>query len=152
MKTFLTAVLALCFLAMPAMASDRGTAEEAQAMVMKAIEYYNEHGQEEAFKAFEDQEGKFRDRDLYVFVMEHKGLMVSHGGNPGLVGKNIYELKDADGNFFSQKFEEVATSEEGEGWVDYKWPNPQTKKVENKSTFIKDLGNGLMVGVGIYKE
>ena len=39
---------------------------------------------------------------------------------------------------------------DGEGWVDYKWPNPTTKKVEGKSSYVKKVGD-LIIGVGIYK-
>jgi cytochrome c len=36
------------------------------------------------------------------------------------------------------------------GWVDYKWANPQTKKVEPKSSYMMKVGD-VIVGVGIYK-
>jgi signal transduction histidine kinase len=40
----------------------------------------------------------------------------------------------------------------GSGWVDYMWTNPQTKKVEPKSTYVVKVPEfeGL-IGVGIYK-
>jgi len=40
--------------------------------------------------------------------------------------------------------------ESGTGWVGYKWPNPSTKKVEPKSSFVMRVGD-VLVGVGICK-
>ena len=40
----------------------------------------------------------------------------------------------------------------GQGWVDYAWPHPQTKKLEDKSTFVRKLANyDGWVGVGTYR-
>ena len=89
------------------------------------------------------------DRDLYVFVFDFQGKVLSHGSNAKLVGKNLLAIKDSDGKAFVKEFVDVAQGS-GEGWVDYKWPNPTTKKVEQKSSFIKRQGDAL-VGVGIYK-
>ncbi len=150
MKKILLSLLLSVFAISPSFAQEHGTAEEAQAMVNKAIEFIKANGDVTAYAEIQKPDGQFRNKDLYVFVMEHKGMMLAHGANPGLVGKNIYELKDADGNFFAQSFE--ARAKAGEGWTDYKWPNPVTKKVENKSTFIKNLDDTRMVGCGIYKE
>lgn len=46
-------------------------------------------------------------------------------------------------------FIDVANSK-GKGWVDYKWPNPTTKAVEAKSTYIEKTDD-LVIGCGIYK-
>jgi hypothetical protein len=39
----------------------------------------------------------------------------------------------------------------GNGWVDYKWPNPITNKIEDKSSYVEKMGD-YFVGVGIYKQ
>jgi hypothetical protein len=36
--------------------------------------------------------------------------------------------------------------------VDYKWPTPQTNRIEDKSSYVEKLGNSYFVGVGIYRE
>jgi signal transduction histidine kinase len=75
-----------------------GTAEEAKAMVEKAIAYIEEVGAEEAFAAFGDPANKeFHDRDLYIFVRSMDGNTVAHGANKGMIGHTSLELKDADG-------------------------------------------------------
>ena len=39
----------------------------------------------------------------------------------------------------------------GSGWFDYKWPNPQTNKIEDKSSYSKSWGD-YFVGVGVYRQ
>jgi signal transduction histidine kinase len=34
---------------------------------------------------------------------------------------------------------------------DYKWPNPQTNKIKNKSSYVEKMGD-YVVGVGVYRQ
>jgi len=61
---------------------------------------------------------------------------LAHGANEKLVGKVLIDLKDQNGKQFMRELVDVAATK-GEGWVDYDWANPTTKKVEGKSTFVK---------------
>ena len=36
------------------------------------------------------------------------------------------------------------------GWVDYKFPNPKTSKIEQKTTYVEGL-DGWILGCGVYK-
>jgi signal transduction histidine kinase len=38
----------------------------------------------------------------------------------------------------------------GNGWLDYKWTNPVSKKVEDKSTYVQ-RHDDFFIGCGIYK-
>ncbi len=59
-------------------------------------------------------------------------------------------LQDADGKFFIQEM--IESAKKGGGWVDYKWTNPETKRIQDKSTLIKPLpGIDAFLGCGIYK-
>lgn len=155
MKTLLKGIL-LGFFALAlnaaAFAAEKGTAEEAVALVKKAAAYLKENGKEKAFSEFNNPKGQFADRDLYVFVYgtSGDGINLAHGANPKLIGKNLLDLRDADGKLIVKGFIEVGNSKTGHGWVDYKWPNPVTKAVEAKSTYIERVGD-VMIGCGIYK-
>jgi signal transduction histidine kinase len=118
-------------------------------LVEKGVAYIKANGKEKAFAEFTDTKGKFIDRDLYIFVVDFKGLTLAHGGNPKLVGKDMSELKDSDGKFFIKAFIELAKTK-GSGWVDYKWQNPVTKNIEPKSTYIQRYED-YFLGCGIYK-
>lgn len=132
-----------------AVAASNGTADEAKAMVEKAVKLLETEGKDKAYAAFNDKAGSFVDRDLYVFVLSFEGVIVAHGANSALIGKSLLNVKDADGKAFFQDMIAMAKGA-GSGWMDYKWPNPTTKKVEAKSSFIKKVGD-VIVGVGIYK-
>jgi cytochrome c len=147
MKRFFVAVLIGLFLGGSAMAG--GSADEAKALVEKAAAFVKANGKDKAYGEFNQQKGKFVDRDLYVFVFDFNGTMLSHGANEKLIGKNLVELKDAEGKFFVQKMIEVA-KKEGKGWVDYQWTNPVSKKIEPKSSYVQKLDD-VFLGCGIYK-
>ncbi|HJV81945.1 cache domain-containing protein [Noviherbaspirillum sp.] len=133
-----------------ATAAERGSAEEAVAMVKKAVAYMKEAGKDKAFSEFGNPANtQFHDRDLYIFVYDMDGNNVAHGNNPKMVGKNLLEMKDNDGKYIIKSFIEVSKAK-GKGWVDYKWPNPVTKAVELKSSYVEKV-DGLIVGAGIYK-
>ena len=147
MKKLLIAILVNFLLVSFAFAG--GTANEAKVLVEKGVAYIQANGKGKAFAEFTDIKGKFIDRDLYIFVVDFTGLTLAHGGNPKLVGKDMSELRDSDGKFFIKAFIELAKSK-GSGWVDYKWQNPVTKKIEPKSTFIQRCED-YFLGCGIYK-
>lgn len=153
MKKFLFwAALAFstAFLPVGASAAERGTAEEASALVKKGIAYLKANGPEKSYAAFNDPQGQFVDRDLYLFVFDMTGKTMAHGANKKLLDKNLIDLKDADGKAFIKEFIDVA-NKKGQGWVDYKWPHPVTKAIEHKSSYVEKLNDNTFIGVGIYK-
>ena len=133
-------------------ADDKGTAQEAVALVKKAIAYYKANGREKAFEAISDPKGMFVYKDLYVFVGALKAgePTLAHGGNPKLVGKVLADLKDINGVYFVRRMNEIGLSKEGSGWVDYTWPHPVTKELTSKSTYVERLDD-LRFSAGIYK-
>lgn len=126
------------------------TEAEAKALVEKAAVFYKEKGKDKAFAEFSNPKGQFSKGDLYIFVVDMKGMTLAHGGNPKLVGKDMSELKDADGKFFMKEIIKTA-KEKGSGWVDYKWANPTTKKVDPKTTYVKKVDD-YAFGCGVYKK
>ncbi len=148
MKRLFAAIVIHLFLVSFAFAG--GTADEAKALVEKAAAHLKANGKEKSFAEFTNRQGSFVDRDLYIFVVDFKGMTLAHGGNSKLVGKDMLELKDADGKFFIKAFIETAQSK-GSGWVDYKWVNPQTNKIEDKSTYVQKVDD-YFLGCGIYKQ
>lgn len=154
MKAFASAVaVSLSILAMPlaALAADKGTADEAVAMTKKAVALIKSAGKEKAFAEIANPANTaFHDRDLYVYVYDLQGITLAHGNNPKMVGKNLLELKDSEGKAVIKSLIETANSGAGKGWVEFKWPNPVTKTVEQKAGYIEKVDN-MIVGSGIYK-
>ncbi|SMF86362.1 Single Cache domain 2-containing protein [Tistlia consotensis] len=136
--------LALVLAAAPLQASDRASLDEAKAMAEKAAALLKAEGPEKAFPAF-DEDAQFKDRDLYVFVIDPSGTTVAHGANKGLIGKSLLELRDPTGKQFVKEMISIP----GTGWVDYSWQNPTTKAVEAKRSYVIHE-SGYWVGVGAY--
>ncbi|HAT32335.1 MAG TPA: histidine kinase [Janthinobacterium sp.] len=149
--TLLAALLALS-LAGTALAAGKGTADEAVALVKKAGAYLKENGPEKAIVAINDPKGQFVKGDLYVFMLRTNGdgIALAHGQNAKIVGKNMLELHSAEGVYFVKDFIKLVNGPAGKGWVSYKWPDPLTKNIEEKSTYVERFGD-YFLGVGIYK-
>jgi cytochrome c len=155
MRTFLlrsATVLALSLAPFfAAVAAEHGTADQAKAMVERACAYLKAVGPEKAFAAFMDPANKdFHDRDLYVFVRSMDGNTVAHGANKAMIGHTSLESKDADGKLYNKEIMETAIAK-GSGWVDYRWPDPVDKKIEQKSSYVQKEGN-YVIGAGFYKQ
>lgn len=153
-NVFKSLILSLCMLtlSLSAGAADKGTADEAVAMVNKAAAYLQKNGKEKAFAEFNNPKGQFIDRDLYIyaFLANGDGIEQANGGNARLVGKNLLEMKDADGQYLIKNILAVANNKAGEAWLEYKWINPVTKAVERKKAFVKKVGD-VLIGCGIYE-
>lgn len=143
------AVFSMPFLfAVSAQADERATKEEALALLDRASAHFQQVGADQAIKDFSTKDGKWQDRDLYIFCFNKDGVAIAHGANDKLIGRDLTDLKDADGNLFIAALVKAGFS--GGGWVDYRWSNPMTKKIEPKSSYAKPFGE-LVCGTGIYK-
>lgn len=133
-------------------AAERGTADEAVTLVKKAVAYLNANGKEKAFAEFNNPKGQFVDRNLYIFVYDLQGtnLAIGNGNVAKMAGKNLIDMRDTDGKYIIKGLIEVVNTK-GKGWFDYKWPNPVTKAIEAKSSYVEKAGD-MLVGAGIYKE
>jgi signal transduction histidine kinase len=146
-----TIFLLLCVVATADAASVSGTKQEAVAMVHRVQEMFKKEGPEATFKAVDDPStSEFHDRDLYPFIYTLSGICVAHGARPALIGKDLIDLKDQDGKYLIRELAAIA-KDPGNGWVDYKWPNPLTNKIEDKTSYVEKMGDDYFVGVGIYK-
>ena len=126
---------------------ERGTPEEARALLDRAVALVESEGAEKALAIFNDKKGPFVDRDLYVFCMGPEFKITAHV-DPGMRGLDVATLKDPDGKQFGREMIEIALR--GGGSIEYRWVNPVSKEVEPKISFLKPAGNQYC-GVGAYK-
>lgn len=149
-RFFCAAMVALGFMVSGVHAQTSGTKDEAKAMVDAAVDHVKKVGPEKAFKDF-TTDPTWKKKDLYVMAYDNKGTVMGHGANEKLIGKNLIEMKDPNGVMVVAELTKMATTK-GEGWVDYSWPHPQSKKLEDKSTYVRKLSNfDGWVGVGTYR-
>jgi cytochrome c len=143
----MTFFAAASLLVTPVPAAEFGIQKEAVAMVKLVQARLKSDGKDKTYKAITNKE--FNDRDLYPFVYTLEGVSVAHGANAALVGKNMIGLKDPNGVAMVKQMSVVAQSGQP-GWVDYKWPNPLTNKIDDKTAYIERAGD-VFIGVGIYR-
>jgi len=130
---------------------NHGSADDAKALVAKTIALINKEGTAAFAKINAGQEGT-RDRDLYAFVHStgDQAKVLSYGG-PKLdkdpVGRPVTDIIGFAGKPIGKLTQELAT-EQG-AWLDYKWLDPATGKVEQKFTWVVRSGN-YIVGCGVY--
>lgn len=129
--------------------TDRGTADEAVAMVKKVIADIKKYGKDKVVQEVQKQSPQYRDRDLYVTIGTMDGINLANGNNPKLAGKNILDLKDVDGKFIVRERIDIAHTK-GQGWQDYRWPDPITKEIQKKSMYIERYED-ITVACGIYR-
>jgi signal transduction histidine kinase len=142
----LTAALLVLGIAASARAAEYGTAEEAKAMLDKAVAAMKED-KTKALDMFNKGEGGFKDRDLYVFCANAAdGILTAH---PALKGEQLKDIKGKKGFPLGQEMMKKAT--EGTiSEVTYWWPRPGSDKPLEKHSFYTKVGDQIC-GVGYYK-
>jgi cytochrome c len=164
MKAVVTIVLSLSALlgqSAPVQAIERSNAADAIALVEKALEFMQLHGNAAAIAEFNRLNSPFntvseinRKGDLYLFMFyanKPGAGQVVHGKSPKIVGKDVTEMRDVDGVYLIKEIIKTCNLKEGKGWVGYKWPNPLTNEVESKQSYVVKVGE-YCLGTGIYKH
>ena len=129
-------------------AADRGTAEEAKALLTKAIAHYKEVGRKQAFADFMSKKAPWLDRDLYVACSDSSHVLVANGAYPQYVGTSLDMTKALNGKPLGKAFWDAA--ETGET-VDWMWMNPVTNKFERKAGIAQKADSDITCTVGYYK-
>jgi cytochrome c len=147
-KAVISILLVLAFLPCgQAWSAERGTREEAQALVARAIDAYESDG-EEAFKRITAPSTEFADRDLYVFVIGPDHKLVANAATSRYLGTYFPTLRDPDGKLYGQEM--ISEAREVGAWVEYRFPDPQTGEILPKSTWVV-LHDGYIFAAGIYQ-
>jgi len=131
-------------------AQQRGTPEDAKAMVAKAIELYKAKGTASFDIMNKGEASGFRQGDIYIFVFSAgpEPKVVAQAADSTRVGLDVTTLTDSAGKAFGK---EMLTRARAEGaWVDYIRNNPVTNKEEPKSSWVV-LYDGYIFGCGVYK-
>lgn len=128
--------------------AEEPTAKDAIALVEKAAEMIKKTSVDAVKAKIAAKDPELNKGELYVYLRSLDGTTLAHP-NPGLVGKNLIDVPDADGKVFRREIVELAKGK-GKGWVDYKFKNPVSGKIEPKTTYIQRQGE-LIIEAGIYK-
>jgi hypothetical protein len=132
-----------------------GTADEAKAMLMRAIAAVRAD-EDKALNMFDKGEGGFRDRDLYVFCASVSDGAVVAMGNPNLkaaLGMDVRTAQNPSGEKFGVEIYAAIQKPEGQiTEVSYLSPTPGADDtLLPKVTFVARANDYLGCGVGYYK-
>ena len=111
----------------------RRTAEEANALVLAAVQHYRDVGQEQAFADFMDVDGRFYDEDLYVVVIDVEVPAVAvQPFFPPLIGDpQAMLIQNLDGEYPLQIVMDGAVANPDGSWVQFGWTNPSSNAHED---------------------
>jgi signal transduction histidine kinase len=126
----------------------QGTAEEAMALVDRALAHRRQCTPDAFVRDLTDPAQPFHDRDMYVFALDSAGVYRAFGGKPEKVGSRVQDIAGIDGQALLAAI--VAQAEEGPGWVEYDIVNPASGAVQAKMSYVVKV-DALYVGCGVYK-
>jgi cytochrome c len=126
------------------------TEKDAISMVEKGAAFMKANSQAEMIKRINAKDADYVQGPLYLTMRDNKGVILANPVNPAMIGKDLVDVPDADGKLFRREILELAKSK-GKGWVDYKFKNPASGKVEDKTTYIYRVGE-VTLEAGIYKK
>jgi signal transduction histidine kinase len=143
--------IAVGTLAVPlALSAAAPTPQQVQALVERAVDHIRAVGRDRALADFNHPDGGFVDGELYVYCNDAAGTVIAHGGNPKLVGTNLLGWRDPDGKLPGAEMRRIAFTQ-GSGWLEFRWPNPATKRIELKAAYVLKVDDHTVCGSGYYK-
>ena len=126
----------------------QGSADEALALVQRAVAHVQAVGREKALADFHADEGPWVDRDLYLFGLDRNGIYLVHAAKPGMVGQNATTVPGADPTLTDKLW---AAADAGGGWAPYTMLNLATGATMDKESYVLPLPDGTLLGCGIYR-
>ena len=148
-RTLFTTVSTLALACASLTAHADAKPEDATAMVKKGVAFIKASGKDKGYAEISSKTSQFKKEDLYLVVYGLDGTVHAHGANEKMIGKNLIDLKDIDGKPFVRERVEMAKTK-ASFWQDYKFTNPETKKIEPKAMYCERLDETIVCG-GIYK-
>ena len=107
-----------------------------------------------AFAELRDRRGPFVFMDTYVFVDTPDGVELVNPAQPSLEGKNLLDVRDADGKAMVREYT-AAALKDGAAWVEYRWHRPGHDAASRKTTYVRLVRSGpdaYVVGSGFYVD
>lgn len=124
---------------------DRG---RAVALVKEGAAHVKHLGVQKACADLNDPRGRFAQGEYYVFAIDMQGVRLAFSPDPRSVGTNVMDQTDAEGFPLGRHINAMARNP-GFGWIDYKYLNPKTGRIQPKSVYIERVGD-VILGCGIY--
>lgn len=157
MKKLINRVAMMLMVALSMGAASAQTSEEVTALV-KQTRAAIEKNALQTLARINRAEHPFKNEknpSLYVFVFDTDLTVVAHAIKTAVIGKNVKGKPDSKGKKFRDEML-VKVKQDGNGWVDYYFVNPKTKKEAHKIAYVElakgSDGKEYIVGSGKYYD
>jgi hypothetical protein len=118
--------------------------KEVQTLVARGVEYCANRPLVDICHALTHTKD-FIEGELYLFLLDIKGVVYAHGEQEDLLWKNLWEYRDSFGSFIVQSM--VKTAKIGPNWVTYEWAGAVKVSYVQK---IMIEGKEYVIGCGYY--
>ena len=147
-------IVAVSVVALSSLAFAQGTADQAKAMLTKAVAAVKAD-KAKALDEFNNGTGGFLQGDLYVFcdnISDGKVVALANPNAKNLIGQDSRTFKDSTSKNFGMELFAAASKPEGEITVtDYLFPKPGADKTPVQKESFTTKVSDLVCGVGYYK-
>ncbi len=124
--------------------------DEAVAQVNAAVAHMKKVGSERAIAEF-NAEDKWKVKGMTVLVVDEQGVVHASSINAKLRGKTTLDLTDPNGKQFAKEALVIASTT-GEGWLEFQFLNPETRKIVDRVMVVrKSPAGGGFVAVAMDK-
>jgi signal transduction histidine kinase len=121
------------------------------ARVRDAVAEVHKTGRDAAISTFNNPDGPFSDRSMFIFAFDRNGTQLANPYLPGLLGLNRLADRDRYGSYPVQGLIEHATA--GGGFTYYFFADPAVNySIRLKLGYTEITGNDLVVGAGIFPD
>ncbi len=128
----------------------RATPGQAEQFLERTVEAL-EQDSEASIAAINSLSPRFREDDLYAFVIDLRiGRYLAHGYNLRLLGVEFASIRVRDRKPVGAPILALM-QDRNQGDYDYRWKSPVTGKVEDKHALLRKVDH-LLVAVGYYQK
>jgi len=127
----------------------QGCADEARALVDKAVALIQNEGATSAFARFHRRDGGFVDRDLFIVALDRRGYFRAFGMDPSKADKPAVAAPGVNIDELNAK--SFGAADAGGGWIEFKSLHPQTKLPVDKMAYVMPCGKELIVMCSVNK-
>jgi methyl-accepting chemotaxis protein len=131
----------------------QGTADEAKALVERARRRVGEVGWARAATEFNQVDGPFRDRDMYIFAFDSDDRYIASGNDLSRLGQRLHDVRGVATHQAEQLMAQGRqAAARGGDWIEYEFPGVDFKTPVLKNAWIVNLGDGAFMGCGVVRS
>ena len=127
----------------------QGCADEARALVERAVALVRSAGADTAINRFHQRDGGFVDRDLFIIVLDRRGYFRAFGADPSKADKPAVAAPGVNIEELNRKTMQCADG--GGGWIEFRSMHPETRVAVDKMAYITPADRDLIVMCSVNK-